>query len=80
MVNRHENKSITANIVNNAGGFSGKAEASIVNVDDPKATFEFDKQEQYKPVTKSVQIINNKLSYSFPPHSFTQIKVGVEGK
>ena len=80
VVNRHENKSITANIVNTAGGFSIKAEASIVNVDDPKATFEFDKQEQYKPVTKSVQVINNKLSYSFPPHSFTQIKIDLESK
>ena len=80
VVNRHESNFITANIVNNAGGFSGKAEATIITVDDPTVTFEFDKQEQYKPVTKSIQITNNKLSYSFPPHSFTQIKVGVEGK
>ena len=80
VVNRHENKSITANIVNNAGGFSGKAEASVVNADDPAAPFEFDKQEQYKPVIKSVQISNNKISCSFPPHSFTQIKVSVANR
>ncbi len=80
VVNRHEDKSITANIINNAGGFSGKAEASVINVDDLKAAFEFDKQEQYKAVTKAVQIINNKLSYSFPPHSFTQIKMNLVEK
>jgi alpha-L-arabinofuranosidase len=80
VINRHEDKSITANIVNTAGGFSGKAEASVITVDDLKAAFEFDKQEQYKPQTKPVQITNYKLLYSFPPHSFTQLKVNFTGK
>ncbi len=80
VVNRHQDKTIPATIINNGGGFSGKAEASIINVDDIKAPFEFENQEQYKPIKKTVQINDNKLLYSFPPHSFTQIKVNAGNK
>lgn len=77
VVNRHQDKTITANIINNSGNFSGKAEASVVNSDDLKAPFEYDKQSHYKPATKEVSLSGNKLTYAFPPHSFTQIKVAV---
>ncbi len=77
-MNRNEDKNITADIISNSGDFSGKAEASIINSDDLKAPFTIDKQAQYIPVTKDIKISGNKLSYSFPAHSFTQIKVGVK--
>jgi alpha-N-arabinofuranosidase len=77
VVNRSEDKTITTSIVNNSGNFSGKAEASVINSDDINGAFTFDKQSQYAPVTKDVAVIDNKLSFTFPPHSFTQIKVGV---
>ena len=77
IVNRHQDKAITADVVNNSGNFSGKAEVSVVNSDDLKAAFEYDKQSQYQPVTKDATFSANKLTFTFPPHSFTQIKVAV---
>jgi alpha-N-arabinofuranosidase len=80
VINRSEDKAITTEIISNSGEFSGKAEASVVNSDDLKAAFTIDKQSQYVAVTKDVNLTGNKLSFTFPPHSFTQIKVGVVKK
>ena len=78
IINRHQDKAITADIVNTTGTFEAKAEASIINSDSLKDPFAFDKQSQYAPVVKEIQVNNNKLTYSFPPHSFTQIKIIVK--
>lgn len=78
VINKSEDKAISADIVNNSGDFSGKAQASVVNSDDVKAAFTFDKQSQYLPARKDVNMNGNKLSFTFPPHSFTQIKVSVK--
>jgi alpha-N-arabinofuranosidase len=78
IVNRHKDKAITTDIINNSGVFTGKAEISLVISDSLDAQFTFDKQEQYIPATKEIKVDENKISYTFPPHSFTQIKVGVE--
>ncbi len=80
VVNRSHDKAITANITSTQGSFTGKAAASIVNSDDLNAAFTFDKQSQYAPVIKDVKVSDNKLSFTFPPHSFTQIKVGISAK
>ena len=78
VVNRHKDKAITAEIVDNSATFIGKAEASLLTSDSLRATFTFDKQNEYLPVTKEIEVKGNKLSYSFPAHSFTQIKVKVK--
>ncbi len=78
VINRSKDKAIPADIVNSSGSFSGQAEASIVDSDSLTAPFSYDKQAQYKPATKEVKIEGNKISYSFPPHSFVQIKAKVE--
>ena len=78
VVNRHQDKAITADIASISGDFTGKAEASLVNSDDLKAAFTFDKQSQYLPVIKDVKFTGNKLSLTFPPHSFTQIRAGIK--
>ena len=80
VVNRQEDKTIATDIISNSGDFSGKAEVSIINSNDLKAPFAIDKREQYLPVTKDMKLTGNKLSFNFPPHSFTQIKVGVKIK
>lgn len=77
VINRHQDKAITADVISTSGNFSGKAEASIVNSDDLKAPFDFAKQAQYAPVKKEAKFNGNKLTYTFPPHSFTQIKAGL---
>jgi len=80
VINKSQDKSITTDIINNSGDFSGKAEASVINSDDLKAPFSIDKQSQYLPVTKEVKLNGNRLSFTFPPHSFTQIKVSISKK
>ena len=77
VVNRDKDKAISTDIINDSGMFSGKAEASLVDSDSLNAPFTFDKQKEYVPVTKEIEIKDGKISYSFPAHSFTQIKVEV---
>ena len=78
IVNRNKDKTINAEILNTSATFDGKAEASLINSDSLTDPFSFDKQNQYAPSVKSVQIENNRLIYAVPPHSFTQIKVGIK--
>jgi len=78
VINRHKDKGITSDIISNSGLFTGNAEANIVTSDSLNTPFAFDKQKQYIPVTKEIKIEGNKISYIFPAHSFTQIKVGVK--
>jgi alpha-L-arabinofuranosidase len=77
VVNRHKDHAITADIISSAGEFEGKAEAYYISCDDLKESFTFAKQEQYKPISKEIKTENKKMTYTFPAHSFTQIKVKV---
>jgi alpha-N-arabinofuranosidase len=76
VVNRHKEKSITAEIINNYL-FGGEAEAKIINSDSLDETFSFERQEEYIPLTKEIKTNENKMSFTFPAHSFTQIKANV---
>ena len=78
VVNRHKEKEIDADILNTSGTFTGKAEAKTLNAAALDEPFKYDKQDQYNPVTKEIKVEGNKISWSFPAHSFTQIKVGVK--
>ena len=80
VVNRHKDKTITADILNTSAKLVGKAETSLVAGKDLQEVFTFDKQDQYIPVKKTIDIINNKITCSFPPHSFTQIRIEVNSK
>ena len=78
VVNRHKDKTISTEIINNSGIFTGKAETKLLTAASLDEQFTFDKQDEYSPVTKEIKVEGNKISHSFPPHSFTQIKVGVK--
>jgi len=78
VVNRHEDKAITAEISNSGGAFVGKAQTSLLNASSLEEPFAIGKQDQYKPVTKDIKTEGNRMSCTFPPHSFTQIKVKTE--
>ena len=80
LVNRHQDKAITADILSTSSDFGGKAEASVVNSTSLTDSFTIDKKNEYLPVTKEAPVNNNKITYSFPAHSFTQIKVSVKEK
>lgn len=75
VVNRHKENAITTDIISVSGKFTGKAEVSEINSDDIKVVDTFDKQDQYLPIQKKLAVQGNKIEYSFPAHSFTQIKV-----
>lgn len=78
VVNRCEDKVITADIFSASGEFSGKAEAEIINASSLKDPFTYDKQEEYGPVAKEIKTDKNKMTFSFPAHSFTQIKAAIK--
>ena len=78
VVNRHKDKSIAADIINNSGIFTGKAEVRLVNSASLDEPFSFDKKEQYNIGIKEIKFDGNEMTCSFPVHSFTQIKVGVK--
>ncbi|MFL5771855.1 MAG: alpha-N-arabinofuranosidase, partial [Flavisolibacter sp.] len=78
VVNRHKDKAIEAEISNTSGNFSGKPSVNEISVADLNAAFVFDQQQQYVPVTKEATVKGNKIVYSFPPHSFTQIIVKLD--
>lgn len=77
VVNRHKDKPITADIISESGEFTDKAEATLVAGNTLNDAFTYDKQSQYIPVTKVINTDKNRISYSFPAHSFTQIKVEI---
>ncbi|MBA7539388.1 Intracellular exo-alpha-(1-_5)-L-arabinofuranosidase [subsurface metagenome] len=80
VVNRHKDNTITADIFIDSGEFTGKAEAKVITGDSLEDPFTFDQQGQYIPVKKEIEIEKNEFSYSFPAHSFTQIKVALKKK
>jgi len=80
VINRHKDKTITADIMSTGGIFGGKSEASVMNVASLAEPFVFEKKNQYMPVLKSIEVKNGNVTFAFPPHSFTQIKVSVNQK
>ncbi len=78
VINRHKDKDITTEITNNAAAsFTGKAQVSYI-VNTLEETYNYDKQKEYEPKVKEVDIKNNKLTYAFPAHSLTQIAIKVK--
>lgn len=80
VINRHKDKTITSDILSTSGDFTGKAVASIITTDKLNDPFTFDQQAQYQPSIREMETKSNKLSFAFPPHSFTQIKIVVNKK
>jgi alpha-N-arabinofuranosidase len=78
VVNRHEHKAITTEIVSNSGDFAGQASITVINSDDINAPFTYARRHDYIPIPKDIKITGNKFSYSFPAHSFTQIIVKIK--
>lgn len=78
VVNRHLTKGINAEVINNSGTFTGKAQASSISHEASTEVFSIDNQDKYLPVILDVSVQKSSFTYTFPPHSFTQIKVGVK--
>ncbi len=74
VVNIHKDNAITTDIIGLSGTLDKKAEVRTV-CHEMDATFTIDKEAEYVPVVSSVNVKDNKLTYSFPAHSFTQIAI-----
>jgi alpha-N-arabinofuranosidase len=77
VINRHQDKAIATTIANAGTPFAGKAQVSTI----AGALGEFftpDKQNDYPPKTEEINVRNNNLTYTFPPHSLTQITIKIK--
>jgi alpha-N-arabinofuranosidase len=75
VVNRHKDKAISTDILSQTGVFDGDFEVYEVNGSDTKAVNDFgvtNVETKQKPAIKVKK--SEKLTYSFPAHSFTMIK------
>ena len=52
---------ITADIINNSGTFTGKAEVTLVNSDSLTEPFTYDNQKSYVPESKEITVEGNKI-------------------
>jgi alpha-L-arabinofuranosidase len=80
VINRHKNQTISSDVIGYNNNFRGSAQVTIVNTDSLEEAFTFDKQASYIPAVKDIPLANNRITCTFPPHSFTQIKVSVANK
>ncbi len=80
VINRHKDRAFSTEIASVAGGFAGKAEATVLNASSLSEPFSYGKRDQYVPQGSAVETRNGRLVYSFPPHSFTQIKVSLDAR
>ncbi len=77
VVNRHETNAISSDVLLQSGEFSGVAAIKEVNGNSVTATNT--KTEQGVTITsKEIQFKDNKIGYSFPAHSLTQILIPVK--
>jgi len=74
VVNRHPDKAVDTVVEAQDKKFSGAVEVWEVNGPDIKAENDFDAT-KVKAVQRSVEAQGNRLQYSFPPHSYTMLKV-----
>jgi alpha-N-arabinofuranosidase len=77
VVNRNMEKAITANIISDTGEFSGTAEINTINSDDGEAPYTVNDKDGYPPATSTLETKGDSFTYSFPAHSFTQIRVAI---
>jgi alpha-N-arabinofuranosidase len=77
VVNRHKDSPVETEIVNQSGKFGG--EISLFEVNGPEVTsFNGPRSTPVKTVRKTLRAGGSSLTYAFPPHSFTLLKVKAE--
>ena len=74
VVNRHKDKAINTDILLQEGQYDGKFDVFEVNGPDIKAENDFGSEKVTTTHKKAINAKGQKLTYSFPPHSFTLLK------
>lgn len=74
VVNRNKEEDISTDIIFQNGPFSGIFKVYEVNGPDIKSMNDFDSEKVITVEKPVIKANTNKISYSFPAHSFTMIK------
>ncbi|MEO6718868.1 MAG: alpha-L-arabinofuranosidase C-terminal domain-containing protein [Ferruginibacter sp.] len=74
VINRNKDEAITSDIISQNGAFTGTFQAFEVNGPDIKSQNNFDKEDVNTKEKPAINAQGNKITYSFPPHSFTMLK------
>ncbi|HTQ29406.1 MAG TPA: alpha-L-arabinofuranosidase C-terminal domain-containing protein [Puia sp.] len=77
VVNRHQDKAIETSILNQAGKLADKGTVYEINSESLYDENSVSAQ-KVKPVTREINIGGDAFHYSFPPHSFTMIKIKIK--
>jgi alpha-L-arabinofuranosidase len=77
VVNRSETQAIPADLDLQSGTFTGKGRAHLVNADSLDAT-NTAKEEKVRTVTSDLTFTGNRISHTFPAHSFTQLEIALQ--
>ncbi len=77
VINKHETKAITTDIVLQSGDYTGSAKANEINGESINSTNTKTK-EDVKIVVKDIKFKGNTIRYSFPAHSITQFQIAVK--
>ena len=77
VINKHETKAITTDIVLQSGDYTGNAKANEINGETINSTNTKTK-EDVKIVVKDIKFKGNTIRYSFPAHSITQFQIAVK--
>ena len=78
VVNRHKDEAITTDIISQTGDYAGTVKVFEVNGSTVKARNDFDKTEVETKQKEDVKAKGNVLTYSFPAHSFTQLRAKIK--
>src|SRR5262245_6558909 len=74
VVNRHETKDLTSNVVMQSGEVTGSATIHEINAEAVNSA-NTKTREAVAIAAKEIQLKGNTVSYSFPAHSFTQMLI-----
>lgn len=77
VVNRSETEAIPADLELQSGAFTGQARAHLVNADSLEAT-NTAKEEKVRIATSDLAFTGNRISHTFPAHSFTQLEIALK--
>ncbi|MBN2242580.1 MAG: alpha-N-arabinofuranosidase [Acidobacteria bacterium] len=78
VVNRNMDKAITADIISDTGEFSGTAAISTINSEDVESPYTENDKDKYRPAASTMETGGGSFTFSFPAHSFTQIRVAIK--
>jgi alpha-N-arabinofuranosidase len=77
VVNRSETEAIPANLELQSGAFTGKGQVHLVTADSLEAT-NTATEEKVRTITRDLAFTGDRISHTFPAHSFTQLEIALQ--